>query len=282
MSIGGGILLVGLAWWQIPATLNLWQAKAAVPQPPPDEVEALAFIESVTAPNDCLISDDMQLLYWSGRMPPPELAEVSSNRLKSGALTLEELISVTNQYDCQLVAAVSNRIPKYLPDYMDWVKSKYLGRYHYGEDDLFFAKIDTDPNPETPFYAIFDDQIVFHGYSLPQTLLSSGEQLPLTLIWQAQMALDTDYAIFVQLRDSANKTLASADHQPYQGLVPTSIWPEGAVIQEMVWLGLPFDIPPGEYKFYVGLYQPDTLVRLPLHEDTSGENALILGPIVVQ
>jgi 4-amino-4-deoxy-L-arabinose transferase-like glycosyltransferase len=282
VMIGGLILLIGFYLWQIPAALTLWRARAGVPQPPTDEVEALAFIDEITAPNDCLITDDTQLVYWSGRMVPPELAEVSANRLKSGALTLEELIEISDRYDCQLVAAVSNRLPKYLPDYMAWVKQKYLGRFHYGEDDLFFAKIDTDPNPATQLWADFSGQIIFHGYTLSQDPTFPGDRLPLILIWQARVSLETDYAIFVQLRDDTGTILASADHQPYKGLVPTSVWPEGAVIQEMTWLHLPADVPPGQYNLYVGLYRPDTLERLSLVDDVSGESALILGPVFVQ
>ena len=290
IALAGLILLISLHSWQIPATLRLWQAKADVPQPPPDEVEALAFIEAVTAPGDCLISDDMPLLYWSGRLAPPELAEVSTNRLESGALTTPELIAISNRHDCQMVVAVTNRITKYLPDYMDWVKRTYLGRFHYGEDDLYFAKVDTDPRPATPLWADFNGQIIFHGYSLTSASpppskgggLSPGDRVSLTLIWQAQTRLDTDYAIFVQLRDATHTTLTNADHQPYQGLVPTSKWPVGGVIQEVTQLNLPEDIPPGSYNIYVGLYRPDNLERLPLQGDTSGENALILGPLEVQ
>jgi hypothetical protein len=284
----GLMLLIELFAWQVPAALALWRERAAAPQPPADEAEALAFIESVTAPGDCLISDDMPLLYWSGRMTPPELAEVSTNRLESGALTTPELIALTDRDDCQLVAAVSNRIPKYLPDYMDWVKQIYLGRFHYAEDDLYFAKINTDPRPATPLQGDFDGQIIFHGYTLSPFsaknggIIFPGEHVALTLVWQAQTQLDTDYAIFVQLRDAANTILASADHQPYQGLVPTSTWPAGSVIQEVTWLSLPSDLPPGAYNIYVGLYHPNNLERLPLRNDTSGENALILGPLVVQ
>ncbi len=290
-ALVGSILLIGLYAWQIPTALRLWEAKAAVPQPPTDEVEALAFIEAVTAPGDCLISDDMPLLYWSGRLAPPELAEVSTNRLVSGALTTAELITISDRYDCQLVAAVSNRITQYLPGYMDWVKRTYLGHFHYGEDDLYFAKVDTDPRPATPLWADFAGQIIFHGYTLPPPTSPSkggggggspGDRVSLTLIWQAQTRPDSNYAIFVQLRDATNMTLANADFQPYKGQVPTSTWPAGAVIQTMTWLQLPEDIPPGRYNIYVGVYHPNTLERLPLQNDTSGENALIVGPLIVQ
>lgn len=282
MAVIGLLLSAGLITWQIPITLASWQAKAAAPQPPKDEVQALAFIEAVTAPNDCLISDDMPLSYWSGRLAPPELAEVSTNRLDSGALTTPQLMAVTDQYDCQVVAAVSNRITKYLPDYMEWVKQKYLGRFHYGEDILYFAKLDTDPRPAVSLQADFAGQLKLLGYTLPASSTPRGNRIPVTLIWQAQTQPSADYAIFVQLRDAANTMFANADYQPYQGLLPTSTWPAGAIIHSVTWLQLPTDISPGSYNLYVGVYRPDNLERLPLQGDTSGENALILGPISIQ
>jgi hypothetical protein len=281
IAVSGLILLTALSLWQIPATLDLWQSKADVPQPPPDDAEALAFVDQVTAPNDCMITDDVQLLYWSGRMTPPELAEVSANRLKSDSLTLEELTDISDRYDCQLVAAVTHRISRALPDYMTWVKHKYLGHYRYSGNDIYFAKLDTTPKPATPLKANFAGQITLYGYTLSPAPVTSGARLPLTLVWQAQTRLNADYAIFVQLRDAKNATLASADHQPYKGLAPTSRWPEGAIIQETTWLNLPASIPPGQYNIYLGLYNPANLERLPLVNDSSGENALILGPVSV-
>jgi hypothetical protein len=49
----------------------------------------------------------------------------------------------------------------------------------------------------------------------------------------------------------------------------------------MTWLTLPSDLPEAAYQIYVGLYDPKNLERLPLRGDTSGENALILGPLPV-
>jgi len=280
-GVGLAALLFGLVAGQAWLVQNLWQANASVPQPPKNEVDGQAFIEQVTAPGDCLITDSMQLVYRSGRMIPPELAEVSINRMVSGALTTAELIDITNRYDCQLVVAAANRISKYLPDYMVWVKQNYLGRFHYGDDDLFFAKGTAKPNPASPLMADFAGQITFYGYTLPPAPINPGSRLPITLVWQAQTRPAADYTIFVQLRDASQNTLASADHQPYNWLAATSKWPPGAVIQETSWLQLPADLPAGEYRLYVGLYRQDTLARLPITGDTSGENALILGPVVV-
>jgi hypothetical protein len=278
----GLAIVVGLYAWQIPATLALWQAKAAVPQPPPDEAAALAFIQTITTPQDCLITDDMPLLYWSGRMTPPELAEVSTNRLDSGALTTPQLIELTERYDCPVIAAITNRITKYLPDYMAWVQQKYLGRFHFGEDDLYVAKVNSDPRPAQPLQANFEGQIELLGYTLGRVTTQAGQRrLPLTLFWRARRQPPADYAVFVQLRDSANTTLANADFQPYQGLVPTSRWPAGATLPTVTWLTLPPNLGPGQYPLYVGLYYPNTLERLPLSQDSSAENALIIGPVAI-
>jgi hypothetical protein len=90
-----------------------------------------------------------------------------------------------------------------------------------------------------------------------------------------------DFTIFVHLRDANNDTRLTADHRPYDGYVPTTKWRPGAVIKDTSWIELPADMPPGEYTLYVGMYRVDTLERLPVQGDTSGENALQLGQITV-
>ncbi|MCB0168121.1 MAG: hypothetical protein KDI79_28090, partial [Anaerolineae bacterium] len=83
------------------------------------------------------------------------------------------------------------------------------------------------------------------------------------------------------LRDANNNTLLGADHQPYEGTVPTGSWRIDAVVRDVVHLTLPPDLPPDDYKLAVGMYRLDTLERLPLLDDSSGENALLLGPVSI-
>jgi hypothetical protein len=45
---------------------------------------------------------------------------------------------------------------------------------------------------------------------------------------------------------------------------------------------LPADLPAGQYILWAGLYQLETLERLPVANDTSGENAIRLGEINYQ
>jgi hypothetical protein len=277
------LLLLTAYFLRLPTIVKGWQAGLEAAGPPGDEQIALDFIEKVTTPNDCLITDDMQLVYWSGRLVPPELAEVSSNRLKAGELTLDELIAASTQYDCQIVAAVSNRFHKYQPDYEEWAKQNYLGRFHYGVDVLLYvAKANTTPDPAHPMQVEFEGPVRFLGYTFDAQNASPGDRLPLILYWQSLATLDTDYTIFVHLRDLHNTTQVAADHQPYDGIVPTTRWAVGAVVKDVVWLELPADLPPGEYRLLVGMYRLDTMERLRVIGDTSGENAIDLGTMQIE
>jgi hypothetical protein len=87
--------------------------------------------------------------------------------------------------------------------------------------------------------------------------------------------------VFVHLRQPGGETVAQSDHRPLENLYPTSIWPVGEVIRESSQLNLPADLPPGEYELWVGLYRLETGQRLPVQNDTSGENAVFLGRVGV-
>jgi hypothetical protein len=277
-----GLLLAAAYMLRMPATLETWRTAVEADGPPADEIVALDFIQQVTTPADCLITDDMPLAYWSGRMVPPELAEVSTNRLQAGELTLDELVAISTHYDCQVVAAVSNRIPKYLPEYTDWVKQNYWGRFHYGEDHLYVAKANTVPDPVHPMQIDFEAPLRFLGYTLDPPAGLPGVRLPLVLYWKSLATFETDYTIFVHLRDTQNVTWLAADHRPYLGVVPTTHWRPGGVIKDVVWLDLPADLPPGEYHLWVGLYRLDTMERLPVAGDLSGEHAIDLGVVRIE
>jgi hypothetical protein len=159
-SLAGLILWSFLGLHQAPALLAYHEDESPdLPRPGDEEQQMLSFIEAVTTPEDCIITDDMPLLYWSGRMTPPELAEMSGNRLISGELTVAELIAISERYDCPVIAAVDHRIVDYLPEYFYWVASNYLGRVYYQEVPLFFAKAHADPQPATRLQANFADKI---------------------------------------------------------------------------------------------------------------------------
>ncbi len=257
----------------------------------------MTFIRQVTRPDDCLITDYAQLLYWTDRLPPPILAEVTSNRLKSGHLTTAQLITITEVEGCPIVAPLTGRFQRSTPAYLDWVEEHYAGRFVYdeGSEIIFFGKpldrafvLNTARSHQVHFYDNKTVQDHLPGLlelvaaKSGPTRIQANQSLPLTLFWVVHEKIEIDYTIFVQLRNQDNAVVAGADHQPYQQLLPFSQWPISQILAETVWLDLPPDLPLGEYTLFVGLYDQRTLERLAIWQDQSGENAVHLLKLSTQ
>jgi len=132
----------------------------------------------------------------------------------------------------------------------------------------------------------FDDQLRLEGYDLAwgttEGSVNAAERaLGLVLYWKALQPLPYDYTVFVHLRDAGGHNVAQADHQPLAPVYPPTLWPVGQTIREYSLLTLSEDVPPGTYDLWVGVYRLDTLERLPVVGDTSGENAVFLGQVAV-
>ncbi len=143
--------------------------------------------------------------------------------------------------------------------------------------------------PEDPtirLAANFDNQLRLDGYDLTwRTTDESGEgdrALDLVLYWQALQSLPYDYTVFVHVRDAAGRNVTQGDHQPLAPVYPPTLWPVGQMIRERSVLTVPEDVPAGTYDLWIGLYRLDTLERLPVVNDTSGENAVWLGQVDVR
>ncbi|MEM7343900.1 MAG: hypothetical protein AAF485_06625 [Chloroflexota bacterium] len=261
-----------------------WQARAQIVDPPPSEQVIIDFIQEVTTPADCLITDYSQLLYWTNRLPPPELAEVSSNRLKSGFLTTPQLQEITNTYECPIMAPVTGRIKNTVRDYFEWSKGEYHGQLRYDDDSqmIFFGHPLDSLEHLQPYTAQLGDyetnSVIFEIVaieSLPSQVQTGGT-VPIKIVWQLQQIPEEEFTVFVQLRNSDNGTVASADHQPYLGRLPFTKWPVNEPLAVVTWLDIPEDVVAGAYSLYIGLYSPVTGERLHVFNDQTGENAVRL------
>lgn len=116
------------------------------------------------------------------------------------------------------------------------------------------------------------------GYSLPDTV-QAGQAIPVTIFWQALATIRTDYTVFLHLRNAAGQTVAQLDFRPFDGYYPTSQWIPGSTIRETRFWTLSNNLPPGVYTLHVGLYEVETLARLPVYKDYSRENAVLLDTL---
>jgi len=124
------------------------------------------------------------------------------------------------------------------------------------------------------------------GYEAPKRV-APGSDLPVVLRWKAEepSADETDYTVFLHLRDASGRTVVNADATPtWFTSLPTSRWPQG---DQPIWdahaVSLPASLPPGQYNLVTGWYDWRTGQRLPLRD--AGGNAVgdeyVLGSVVI-
>lgn len=118
-----------------------------------------------------------------------------------------------------------------------------------------------------------------NGYGFTQQTHPGGELL-VALEWQSLRRVDHDYQVFVHLLNAQDEKLAQRDGQPVLWLRPTSTWQPGEKIVDRYGLLLPDDLPPGQYRIAVGLYDPETNERLSVSAGPQ-DYAIELGPIEV-
>ena len=105
----------------------------------------------------------------------------------------------------------------------------------------------------------FGGEVLLLGYDLAR----DGEELRLELHWQALRQMERDYKVFVHLFDPATETIVTQwDAMPREGRYPTSRWAEGEVVSDSITLDLA-ELPPSRYRLAVGVYDPETVDRLP-------------------
>ena len=129
---------------------------------------------------------------------------------------------------------------------------------------------------QEPDGVVFGDRAGLIGYSLARRQLEPGDEVLLTLYWRGAQPMDKDYSVFVHLTDEGGETTTHAQSDGAPGvcgkLVPTSTWQPGRVVLDRRVLVLPRDIAEGTYALRVGLYDYETLERLPItrHAGASG------------
>jgi hypothetical protein len=125
----------------------------------------------------------------------------------------------------------------------------------------------TGANGQLPL-AMFGEAFRLEEYTLAPAELVAGDILQLTLGWR-YVAADSGSSmpprkVFVHLAAADGTPTAQHDGEPAAGIRPTTAWQPGEVIQDRHGVLLPPDMPPGEYRLIVGLYDALTGARLPV------------------
>jgi len=107
-----------------------------------------------------------------------------------------------------------------------------------------------------PRQADFEGGMRLLGYSLGEGPYLSGEEIEVTLFWQALTKME-ECKVFLRLEDESGKTWALEEKAPLHGTYPTSQWPVDSLTRDPHRLLLPANLPPGHYHLLLGLYRSE-------------------------
>ncbi len=127
----------------------------------------------------------------------------------------------------------------------------------------------SDP-PLTPVGAQFEGAITLEAVALLDRHARPGAAVRVALVWRSAASVQDSYHVFAHLVDAGGTLWAQHDGVPGGGLYPMTTWQPGEPITDRFAILLPPDLPPGDYRLWVGIYHPASRLRLPV---TAGEDA---------
>ncbi|GIK39165.1 MAG: hypothetical protein BroJett011_29980 [Chloroflexota bacterium] len=131
----------------------------------------------------------------------------------------------------------------------------------------------------------FGNMVNFGGanVALAPKAAGAGETFEIQFVWQARQPIPQPYTTFAHLVDEAGQIWGQADRTPHLGgsELPTNQWDEDEWIVDTFQVSLNPDTPPGSYKLLAGLYNPQTLERLPVVGGNEGQTLVEVTTLAI-
>jgi hypothetical protein len=119
------------------------------------------------------------------------------------------------------------------------------------------------PATATPYSVTYGGVMRLLAYEVDRPTVRPGEEVAVTLYWQALAPMARDYSIYVQLFGWRDEPLGQRDSYHGGGSYPSSFWAAGEVRRETLWVAVRADASgPVAMRLDVGLYDLATLERL--------------------
>ena len=116
--------------------------------------------------------------------------------------------------------------------------------------------------PQHDLRVAFEQGIQLAGYAFSSSTPAPGDELIVSLFWNPEERPSNDYTVFVQLLNSEDQIVSQGDGVPQDGHYPTSAWGPGEYFADDHRVLLPAEVPPGNYRVRIGLYEPVSGIRL--------------------
>ena len=94
--------------------------------------------------------------------------------------------------------------------------------------------------------------------------INAENPLKITLVWQADRSQSEPLTVFVQLIDGTGFRRGGRDNPPVGGTYPVTGWQPGETVMDSYAIAPDAGAPAGEYRVWVGWYNPQTGARVPM------------------
>jgi uncharacterized membrane protein len=145
-----------------------------------------------------------------------------------------------------------------------------IGEYNFRQIRLPLYQISSQPIQTIqlkPREVNFGDTLKLMRYWLTEKSLA-GDWFYLTLEWQAQRSIERDFKVFVHVLDTNGNLAFQQDKLTLNELLPTSRWEPNKIYRDPYAMVVPSELPAGEYRVVVGVYDAISGERLPVGDAT--------------
>ena len=227
-----------------------------------------ALIRALTTPTDYILVDDAYLAFLNGRLMPPKLVDTSIFRIRSGALSGDEVVAQARTFDVRLMLLVSDNLRE-LRSFRDWADAQFatvkIDERSNRKDRALYLRRDADLDTAraairsvlpglVPLDGELGGQVRVRSYALDDADVRAGGTVALTVEWEASAPIAVDWRQVTFLRNRDGQVVEQTERSLGGGSGGTSTWEPGRWVFRTAGLTVPPRTPPGEYTVGVGLY----------------------------
>jgi hypothetical protein len=152
---------------------------------------------------------------------------------------------------------------------------------------LIFRGEGAAPSPEPPILREhrieFGEELALTAFGLSEGNPNPGDELEVTLYWQALEQVGPTYTVSLQLVGPDGMGVAGVEEPVLDGLYQPDLWPKDAVLVDPHQFVLPPDLRTGRYRLGLSVYisDPSDLLLLPGEADRASLVSITVGEIFV-
>jgi hypothetical protein len=139
--------------------------------------------------------------------------------------------------------------------------------------------------PEYEVNARLGEHITLKRVRVSSEIVSPGDVLLVVPIWESDGEVVEDYMVFCHLLSANGELVAQHDGPPIYGVRSTPSWRAGEIIEDAHIVPLGADLAPGAYELSVGMYELESMARVPVFDAAGNQlpdGRIVLGVLQVQ